>query len=188
LFRAADPRTRYDESKRLGETIATIYHQRFDVPVSIVRPFNILGPGMKHNDRRVIPMFTYEALNGRQLPVHGDGRQTRTFCYISDAICGFIKTLLNGRRGEAYNIGNSDNEIAMRDLAQLYTQLVPGCGVSFISYPDTYPAGEPQRRCPDLTKAREELRYGSRVDLKTGLARFIEWAQTQSGYQGPPDR
>jgi UDP-glucuronate decarboxylase len=181
------PRACYDESKRLGETIATIYHQRYNVPVSIIRPFNIFGPGMKHNDRRVIPMFTYEALNGRPLPVHGDGRQTRTFCYISDAICGFIKTLLNGRRGEAYNIGNSDNEIAMRDLAQLYTQLVPGCDVSFISYPDTYPAGEPQRRCPDLTKAREELKYGSRVDLKTGLARFIAWAQTQSGYRGPPD-
>ena len=92
-----------------------------------------------------------------------------------------------GARGGAYNIGNSDNEIAMRDLANLYTQLVPGCTVSFISYPETYPAGEPQRRCPDLTKARQELGYGSRVDLKTGLTRFIEWARTQSSYRGPPD-
>jgi UDP-glucuronate decarboxylase len=142
---------------------------------------------MKHNDRRVIPMFTYEALNSRALPVHGDGRQTRTFCYISDAIAGFIKTLLEGRRGEAYNIGNSDNEIAMRDLANLYTQLVPNCTVSFISYPDTYPAGEPQRRCPDLTRARQELGYGARVDLKVGLRRFVEWAQTQPDYLAPRD-
>lgn len=181
------PRACYDESKRLGETIATIYHQRYNVPVSIVRPFNVFGPGMRHNDRRVIPMFTYEALNGRPVPVHGDGFQTRTFCYISDAICGFIKTLLNGKRGEAYNIGNSDNEIAICDLANLYTQLVPGCTVSRIPYPEVYPAGEPQRRCPDLTKANQDFGYGARVDLKMGLSRFIEWAQTQRGYRGPPD-
>jgi UDP-glucuronate decarboxylase len=98
-----------------------------------------------------------------------------------------VKTLLNGRRGEAYNIGNSDNEIAMRDLANLYTKLVPDCTVSLISYPDTYPAGEPQRRCPDLRKAAKELGYGSRVDLKTGLTRFIDWARTQTSYRGPPD-
>jgi UDP-glucuronate decarboxylase len=181
------PRACYDESKRLGETIATIYQERYNVPVSIVRPFNVFGPGMKHNDRRVIPMFTYEALNNRSLPVHGDGLQTRTFCYISDAIAGFVKTLLKGTRGGAYNIGNSDNEIAMRDLANLYTQLVPNCTVSLISYPDTYPAGEPQRRCPDLRKAAQELGYGSRVDLKTGLTRFIDWARTQASYRGPPD-
>jgi nucleoside-diphosphate-sugar epimerase len=90
------PRACYDESKRLGETIATVYQQRYNVPVSIVRPFNVFGPGMKHNDRRVIPMFTYQALNGRPLPV---GSQTCTFCYISGAICGSIKTLLKGLLG-----------------------------------------------------------------------------------------
>jgi UDP-glucuronate decarboxylase len=179
------PRACYDESKRLGETIATVYQQRYNVPVSIVRPFNVFGPGMKHNDRRVIPMFTYQALNGRPLPVHGDGSQTRTFCYISDAICGFIKTLLKGRPGEAYNIGNSDNEISIRGLANLFTQNVPNCSVSSVSYPDTYPAGEPQRRCPDLRKAAQELGYRSRVDLKTGLTRFIEWARMQSSYADP---
>jgi UDP-glucuronate decarboxylase len=182
------PRACYDESKRLGETIATIYQQRYAVPVTIVRPFNVFGPGMKHNDRRVIPMFTYEALNSRPLPVHGDGSQTRTFCYVSDAICGFIKTLLTGKPGEAYNIGNSDNEISMRKLASMFSELVPNSSFSCISYPDTYPAGEPQRRCPDLTKAAEHLNYAAQVDLKSGLSRFIAWARTQSGYQGPPDK
>jgi UDP-glucuronate decarboxylase len=181
------PRACYDESKRLGETISTIYQQRYNVPVSIVRPFNIFGPGMRHNDRRVIPMFTFEALNDRPLPVHGDGRQTRTFCYISDAIRGFIQTLLNGRRGEAYNIGNSDNEISMYDLANAYARLVPGSALSLIPYPDSYPAGEPQRRCPDLTKATQHLGYRSRVDLNDGLNRFIDWARTQSSYRGPRD-
>ena len=181
------PRACYDESKRLGETIATVYQQQYGVPVAIVRPFNVFGPGMKHNDRRVIPMFTYEALNGRTIPVHGDGSQTRTFCYISDAICGFIKTLLKGRPGEAYNIGNSDNEISMRNLANLFAELIPNSQFHNISYPKTYPAGEPQRRCPDLSKANRELGYEWRVDLKVGLRRFIDWAHTQSSYQGPPD-
>src|SRR5262245_47797020 len=180
------PRACYDESKRLGETIATIYQQQFSVPVAIVRPFNVFGPGMKHNDRRVVPMFAYEALNGRSLPVHGDGRQTRTFCYITDAISGFLKTLLKGKPGEAYNIGNSADEIAMRDLATMYTELVPGCKVQFISYPDTYPAGEPQRRCPDLRKAAEHLGYKSRVSLRTGLSRFLAWAREQPSYKGGP--
>src|SRR6185436_3656922 len=111
----------------------TIYHQQFQVPVKIVRPFNVFGPGMKHDDRRVIPMFTYEALNGRVLPVHGDGVQTRTFCYISDAITGFLKILLKGRPGEAYNIGNSNDEISMTDLAELFASMVPGASVKHIS-------------------------------------------------------
>lgn len=182
------PRACYDESKRLGETISTVYQQRFNVPVSIVRPFNVFGPGMKHNDRRVIPMFTYEALNGRSLPVHGDGRQTRTFCYISDAICGFLKTLLKGQPGEAYNIGNANNEISMRDLAATYNKMVPGSTLQLISYPSTYPAGEPQRRCPDLSKAAQQLGYASKVDLQTGLSRFIAWARTQENYRGAPDK
>src|SRR5262245_46112021 len=177
------PRACYDESKRLGETISTVYQQQFNVPTKIVRPFNVFGPGMKHNDRRVVPMFTYEALNGRALPVHGDGRQTRTFCYISDAIAGFIKTLIHGKPGEAYNIGNSDNEISMADLAQLFASAVPDASVKFIPYPDNYPAGEPQRRCPDLTKAGRDLGYASRVDLRDGLSRFISWAREQDSYR-----
>ena len=177
------PRACYDESKRLGETIATIYQQQFKVAAKIVRPFNVFGPGMKHDDRRVIPMLTYEALNGRALPIHGTGQQTRTFCYITDAISGFIKTLLLGTPGEAYNIGNTDNEISMFELGRLFTSLIPGTVVNRIPYPSTYPAGEPQRRCPDLTKATKHLGYASQVDLQTGLSAFIDWARQQDNYR-----
>src|SRR3989338_4133371 len=177
------PRACYDESKRLGETITTIYHQLSKMPTVVVRPFNVYGPGMGHADRRVIPMFTYQALCKNPIPVHGDGRQTRTFCYISDAITGFIQVLLNGKRGEAYNIGNPDSEISMKDLAQLYTELVPGASFKTIPYPDTYPAGEPQRRCPDLRKARSDIGYTHSVGLRDGLQRFIYWAQTEPGYR-----
>src|SRR3989344_3954691 len=114
------PRACYDESKRLTETICSIYHQKYGMPVKMVRPFNVFGPGMKHDDRRVVPMFAYQVLNGQTLPVHGDGHQTRTFCYITDAMTGFLKVLLAGKPGEAYNIGNEDNEISMRDLAEIF--------------------------------------------------------------------
>jgi UDP-glucuronate decarboxylase len=177
------PRACYDESKRLAETIATVYQQKYGLPVTIVRPFNVFGPGMKHNDRRVVPMFAYQALNGESIPVHGDGQQTRTFCYTTDAITGFLKVLLKGRSGEAYNIGNAANEISMLNLAELYGKIVPGSTYQQTDYPDTYPAGEPQRRCPDLTKAQEELDYQPQVDVQDGLKRFIDWAKDQASYR-----
>ncbi|QQG37890.1 MAG: NAD-dependent epimerase/dehydratase family protein [Candidatus Kaiserbacteria bacterium] len=176
------PRACYDESKRLGETIATIYEEQFDMPTRIVRPFNVFGPGMGHLDHRVIPMFTYQALNKKPISVHGDGAQTRTFCYITDAMTGFLQVLLKGKNGEAYNIGNSSNEIAMHDLAKLFTEIVPGASMKMIPYPDTYPAGEPLRRCPDLTKAVTDLSYAYQVDLKSGLDRFVAWARKEPGY------
>lgn len=182
------PRACYDESKRLAETICSIYHDRFGVPVSVVRPFNVFGPGMRHNDRRVIPMFAYQALNAKVLPVHGDGHQTRTFCYITDAMIGFLQTILIGRRGEAYNVGNGENEISMRNLAGLFTELV-GDYVhnETVPYPETYPAGEPQRRCPDLTKAREHLGYEAQVSLRAGLGRFLTWARESGAYIDAPE-
>ena len=164
------PRACYDESKRLTETICTIYHQLHNIPVKIVRPFNVFGPGMKHNDRRVVPMFAYQVLNGETLPVHGDGHQTRTFCYITDAMTGFLKVLLAGKPSEAYNIGNDDNEISMRDLAQVFVDSVDKqANYEMIPYPDTYPAGEPQRRCPDLTKSKLELGFEPKINFREGM-------------------
>lgn len=177
------PRACYDESKRLGETLCQIFHEHHGVPTKIVRPFNVFGPGMGHNDRRVIPMFAYQALNGRSIPVHGTGQQTRTFCYISDAIYGFLLTLLKGRDGEAYNIGNPDNEITMLQLAEMFPKLVTGSSFETIDYPSTYPAGEPNRRCPDISKAAETFGYASEVSVENGLARFIDWACTEPTYK-----
>jgi UDP-glucuronate decarboxylase len=179
------PRACYDESKRLAETLCTIYFQKYGVPATIVRPFNVFGPGMKHNDRRVVPMFAYQALNGQPITVHGDGHQTRTFCYITDAMIGFLKTLLIGKRGEPYNVGNPDNEISMRDLAQLFVELAgPSASWQLIPYPDTYPAGEPQRRCPDPMKSQKDLGFTATVDFRAGLSRFLDWARTQETYVG----
>jgi UDP-glucuronate decarboxylase len=176
------PRACYDESKRLGETIAVTYHELYGVPVTIVRPFNVFGPGMVSDDHRVVPMFTRSALAGRTIPVHGTGEQTRTFCYITDATTGFLQALISGGRGEAYNIGNAENEIAMRDLAELFTSMVPGASLELIPYPDIYPAGEPARRCPDLSKARGHFGYEAHVSLEQGLRKFIAWARSDPRY------
>jgi UDP-glucuronate decarboxylase len=172
------PRACYDESKRLGETLCTIYHQYHGVPVKVVRPFNVYGPGMKVNDYRVIPTFMVKALNGEPLPVHDKGNQTRTFCYITDAIQGFFKVLAAGKNGTVYNVGRDKEEINMVSLATAVSQISPnGATVQLIEYPESYPAGEPQRRCPDISKIKKELGFKPVIDLKTGLSRTLAWYQ-----------
>lgn len=170
------PRACYDESKRLSETLCMTYREIYGIPIKIVRPFNIYGPGMKHTDYRVVPTFVYNALQGKDLPVHDKGIQTRTFCYITDAIVAIFKVLVSGKPGEVYNIGNDNPEISMFELAEIITTLTKtGAEAKHKAYPQNYPAGEPQRRCPDLTKIKTQLHYRPQVDLKTGLSQTISW-------------
>jgi len=157
-----------------------VYYEIYNIPIKIVRPFNIYGPGMKHTDYRVVPTFVYNGILGKNLPVHDKGIQTRTFCYITDAIVAIFKVLIAGKAGEVYNIGNDKPEISMFELAQTIVNLI-GKNISKNAqpkrkgYPENYPAGEPQRRCPDLTKIKSELNYEPHVDLETGLRQTITW-------------
>lgn len=172
------PRACYDESKRLTETLCITYHQVYNIPIKIVRPFNIYGPGMRHIDYRVIPTFIYNGLKKKNLPVHDKGTQTRTFCYITDAIVAILKVLISGKKGEVYNIGNDKPEIGMFELAQTITEILDnGAKPRRKMYPHNYPAGEPQRRCPDLTKIKIHLHYEPKVNLQTGLRQTIKWFQ-----------
>lgn len=170
------PRSCYDESKRLGETICMVYYSLYKIPVKIVRPFNIYGPGMLPNDYRVVPTFVSSAIARKPLPVHDLGNQTRTFCYISDAITGFLKVLLLGKVGEVYNVGNNNNEISMLELAKLISGIFNNkIEVKTVSYPSYYPKDGSIRRCPDLTKIKSKLGYIPRINLDNGLKRFINW-------------
>lgn len=170
------PRSCYDESKRLGETLCMIYFNIYKTPVKIVRPFNIYGPGMMPNDSRVIPKFLTSALKKESLPVHAEGNQTRTFCYISDAITAFFKVLLSKQNGEVYNIGNGDNELNMMALAKTISELFKGkIEVRSIYYPNTYPQGDPRRRCPDITKLKKQIGYTPKVHLQLGLKKTLKW-------------
>lgn len=177
------PRACYDESKRLAETLCMTYYQVYGTPVRIVRPFNLYGPGMRHTDRRVVPTFLYKGLIGQSLPVHDKGTQTRTFCYITDAVIALLKVLISGRDGEVYNVGNDKPELDMYELATIISGLFKNkIKPRRRKFPGDYPGGEPQRRCPDLTKIKEELGYKPEVNLKDGLKRTLDWFKLE--YKG----
>jgi UDP-glucuronate decarboxylase len=171
------PRACYDESKRLGETLVKIYQTHYGVPTKIVRPFNVYGPGMNQNDYRVVPDFISRTLSGKPIKIYKPGTQTRTFCYATDAINGFVRVLLNGVPGEPYNIGNELPEITIQDLAD-QLEFVAGYKIDklFVEHPDVYPGDEPIRRCPDITKANIHVGYKANVSLQEGLKRSLTWA------------
>ena len=170
------PRACYDEGKRTAETLCYIYNQYFNVHTNVIRPFNVYGPGMQENDYRVMPNFAFAILKDKPLEMYGSGLQTRTYCYITDAIVGFINVFLNGVNGEPYNIGNREPEISVLQLAQTFKDISKK-EVQFhnTDYPDTYPADEPNRRCPDIKKAYEHLDYKPLIPLETGVSRFLNW-------------
>ncbi len=173
------PRACYDESKRVGETLCYVFHETHGTATNTIRPFNVFGPGMQETDYRVMPNFANRIKAGRPLNVYGAGTQTRTFCYITDAMAGFLRVILKGVPGEAYNIGNPKPEISMLDLiASIEKVLGRKVAHEVIEYPDSYPADEPMRRCPDIRKARLQIGYQPRVDLEDGLRRFLEWSDT----------
>jgi len=170
------PRACYDESKRYGETLCVNFHEVRRVPVKIVRPFNNYGPGLKITDRRVLPDFFRDVLAGRDITLLSDGRATRTFCYISDAITGYLLALLSAHNGESFNIGSDAPEISMNDLAQMVIE-ISGSGLKVMrrkSGDPRYLTDNPQRRCPCLKKSRTMLDYSPRVGLQQGLERT--WA------------
>lgn len=175
------PRACYDESKRFGETLCVTFAEQYGVPVKSARPFNNYGPGLKITDRRVLPDFARDVLAGRDITLLSDGSPKRTFCYITDAICGYYKVLVRGRAGEAYNVGVETPEISVAELADR----VAASARSLFDYAGqvqratsneaAYLIDNPVRRCPDISKARTELDYDPRVDFDEGLRRAMIW-------------
>ena len=171
------PRACYDESKRVGETLCYIFHTRNGTDTNVIRPFNVYGPGMQETDYRVLPNFANRIKARLPLNIYGSGNQTRTFCYITDAILGFLLVALKGVPGEAYNIGNPSPEISIFELVgHIKSVLGRPIPCNIVEYPDSYPADEPNRRCPDIRKARLQLGFEPDVGIEEGLRRFLEWA------------
>ena len=173
------PRSCYDESKRFGETMSMIWQQQKGIPVTMVRPFNVYGPGMRVKDDRVVPKFIFQILRGEPLTVHVPGTQTRTFCYITDAMIGFFKVLLLGKPGEVYNIGQDNPEIGMIELAEQMKQMfgINKVKIKEVEMPQEYPTDQAQRRLPSISKAKEYLGYYPSISLNQGLRRSFEWCQ-----------
>ncbi len=183
------PRACYDESKRYGETLCVNFAQQYELPIRIARPFNNYGPGLKITDRRALPDFARDVFDGRDIVLLSDGAPTRTFCYITDAITGYLKTLLLGRDGEAYNIGMDQPEISIAELADR-TVLVAkelfdyqGQVVKKESSDAEYLTDNPNRRCPVIDKARTELGYQPNVGIEQGLRRSMVWYSANSDAQ-----
>lgn len=175
------PRACYDESKRYGETLCVNFAHTYDLPITMARPFNNYGPGLKLEDRRVPPDFARNVLRGEDIVMLSDGAPTRTFCYVADAIVGYFKILIRGRKGEAYNIGVDGPEISIADLAERFV----AAGRELFDYEGTvvrktaddpnYLTDNPNRRCPDITKARTDLEYDPQISLDDGLRRSLRW-------------
>lgn len=175
------PRACYDESKRYGETLCVVFAKHYGVPVRQVRPFNNYGPGLKISDRRVVPDFARDVMAGRDIVMFSDGKPTRTFCYVADAVVGYYKAMVRGRDGEAYNVGIDRPEISMKDLAGRVVSTArdlfgySGRVVTGASEESDYLVDNPNRRCPDMTKSRTELGYNPTILVDEGLRRSLSW-------------
>ena len=163
-------RSVYDEAKRFAEAITMAYHRERGVDVRIVRIFNTYGPRMKADDGRVVTNFVVQALTGQPISIYGDGSQTRSFCFVSEEIRGFL-ALLDGPIVGPVNIGNPD-EFTMIELAELVIELT-GSRSELIFEP--LPSDDPRQRQPDITLARTVLGWEPSVKLREGLAQTIEW-------------
>lgn len=174
------PRACYDESKRLSETMAIVFNQLHDVPVVLIRPFNVFGPGFRLDDKRVLPDFMTSVLNNQPIVMLSDGRPTRAFCYVSDAVRAMLLLLVSGRGGEAFNVGNDEGEISIADLARLVANVAaeltgeePVSVTLGESADPAYLTDNPQRRCPDLTKLRTAMNWAPEISVAEGMRRSL---------------
>ncbi len=164
------PRSVYDEAKRFAEAMTMAYHRHHGLDVRIVRIFNTYGPYMRADDGRVVSNFLVQALAGKPLTIHGDGSQTRSFCYVADEVRGLLALLDSDHVGPV-NIGNP-NEFTVLQLAEKVLRLTASS--SELRF-DPRPVDDPAQRRPDLTLARAVLGWEPEVGLDEGLARTAEW-------------
>ena len=165
----------YDEAKRYSEAVTFAYRRKFDMDAKIVRIFNTYGPRMRIKDGRVVPAFISQALRGEPLTVFGDGKQTRSFCYVSDLIDGIYKLSVSEQSGPI-NVGNPIE----RTMLQFAEEILKATGSkSEIIHLPLPTADDPKQRRPDITKARALLGWEPRITLEEGLKDTIAYFQTK---------
>ena len=175
------PRACYDESKRVSETLSYIYRTYFDVPVRVIRPFNVYGPGQRLDDGRIIPDLMSAALGRKPIRLFSDGTATRSFCYVADATRAMLALLMaDSLEDLAFNVGNDETEISMRDLADLMCSVASAvtgfdeCRVEFATSDDAnYTTDNPERRAPDLSRIRTAVGFAPETGLREGLSRTL---------------
>jgi dTDP-glucose 4,6-dehydratase len=165
------PRGVYDEAKRYAEALTMAYHRQQGVDTSIVRIFNTYGARMRPHDGRAIPTFLRQALTDRPITVFGDGRQTRSFCYVDDLIRGIIALAESGEH-EPVNIGNPA-EFTLLELAE---SVIAVTGSRSEIVHEALPTDDPKQRRPDITRAQDLLGWEPEIELREGLQRTIDQA------------
>ena len=166
------PRAVYDEAKRFSEAMTMAYYRVHGIDARIVRIFNTYGTRMRLHDGRVIPNFISQALQNEPITLFGDGKQTRSFCYISDLVAGIYKmATLDGLDSRVINLGNPD-EYTIKQLAEIIKRMV-GSSADFVYHP--LPEDDPRRRKPDITKARQYLDWQPQVSIEDGLKQAITY-------------
>jgi nucleoside-diphosphate-sugar epimerase len=173
------PRACYDESKRFGEALVINYAKYYRLRSVIVRPFNNYGPGMKLNDKRILPDLMKNIITKKNLTLYSDGSPTRTFCYITDAIVGYLKAIKNSKYGNIFNIGSDKPEVSAKQLAKLVAKVsknllgYKGKIIYKKNNDKNYLIDNPQHRCPDITKAKAELKFSPKIELENGLYKLL---------------
>lgn len=184
------PRACYDESKRFGETLCQVFSETQGVPITVARPFNNYGPGMRLGDKRLPADLARFIFNQEDIVLYSDGSPMRTFCYISDAIAGYFLCLLHGKF-DAFNIGVEKPEISVSKLAEIFA----GAGRDVLGYSGEvryavsedkhYLSHNPQRRCPVITKARTVLGYDPKILVDEGVHRYLQFlAEENAAHKG----
>ena len=168
------PRGVYDEAKRFAEAMTTAYHRYHGLDAKIVRIFNTYGPRMRLRDGRAVPAFMSQALSGEDVTIFGSGKQTRSFCYVSDLVDGIIR-LMESDVHEPVNIGNP-HEMTIEEIARTIVKMT-GSTSKIVYRP--LPEDDPKVRQPDITRARTLLGWEPRVPLEEGLARTLEYFRTK---------
>jgi len=164
------PRSCYDESKRFAEALAMAYYKREKLDVRIARIFNTYGPRMRIDDGRVIPNFITQALHNKPITIYGDGKQTRSFCYISDMVDGLRKLMFSNVEERIFNLGNPQ-EFTVLELANLVKKITQSCSkIVFVNLPED----DPSKRKPDISKAKKYLGWCPKVKLDAGLKNTVE--------------
>ena len=171
-------RSCYDESKRMGETFTYIYKNNYNLDAKIIRPFNFYGNGMRFNDERIIPRFFNQSYKNKDLTVFSNGKQTRSYCHILDAVVMIVKIIFKGNKF-VYNVGNPSEEINAEMLANKILKITQNKNVKInkIPYPENYPSDEPKRRCPSINNFKTEFKFSPKINLNEGLKYFNEYAR-----------
>jgi dTDP-glucose 4,6-dehydratase len=171
-------RSVYDEAKRFAEALTMAYHRFHGIDTRIARIFNTYGPKMHLDDGRVVPNFIQQALRDEPLTVYGDGQQTRSFCYVQDLVEGIVRLLLSDEHFPV-NIGNPV-ELTIRDFAEKINKTI-GNQAGIVYTPGDRLESDPQRRRPDITRARTILGWEPRVSLEEGLVKTIPYFRQKLG-------